>query len=256
MAGRSPRLGVSLAMCAVLAAAVGLQSARASRSTLPDGFVYLRDIAPGIAQDMRYATPNNVIGRTLRGYQVGACILRRRAALALKSAHEALKQSGLGLMVFDCYRPARAVADLVTYTQEADDRRSIYHPALPAGQLIDEGYIAKRSGHSTGLAVDLTLVRLSNPAVPGNQPAPSCGGPRSATEADMGTGFDCFDPLAWAGAEVSPEQAANRGRLKDAMTAQGFAAYPREWWHFSLPPKNDMERQAFDFEIVRGPAQR
>src|ERR1051325_3616464 len=77
---------------------------------LPVGFVYLRDIDHAIAQDMRYAGPNNFTGAPLPGYDAAECVLREPAARALAAVRADLAPQGLGLKVYDCSRPARAVA--------------------------------------------------------------------------------------------------------------------------------------------------
>jgi D-alanyl-D-alanine dipeptidase len=216
---------------------------------MPPEFVPLTSVAPDVAQDMRYATSVNFLGRPVRGYHSGTCIVRRRTALALAAASAALRPQGYGLKVYDCYRPVRAVRDLVRYAETgAAASHSVYHPTVPRRALLAEGYVARQSGHSTGLAVDVTLFHLA--ARP--QPPPEravCGGPRLPDEADMGTGYDCFDPAAWIDARTGAEAAANRMRLKSAMEAAGFRPYAREWWHFSLPPRDEAERRPFDFPV-------
>lgn len=226
---------------------VAAAEAHSKREDLAQGFVRLSQVAPGIAQDMRYATRNNVLGRPLTGYSAGACILRRRAAEALAKAQNALEALGYGLMVFDCYRPARAVRDLVEYSRGQKKPSAPYHPKIDGPSLLAQGYVAERSGHSTGLAVDLTLIHLDAQKRTVDQP--SCGGPWSAQEADMGTGFDCFDPMAGDRASPAPAQAKRRAILREAMTGAGFSPYAAEWWHFSLPPRDPSERQAFDFAV-------
>lgn len=218
-----------------------------SQPPLPSGFVRLSGVAPGIAQDMRYATRNNVLARPLAGYEAGVCVVRSRTAKALAAAQAALEPQGYGLMVFDCYRPARAVQDLVRYSQSRASASAPYHPRVTGPGLLTQGYVATRSGHSTGLAVDLTLIHLdSRKHVAGR---PDCGGPWSAQEADMGTGFDCFDPQAGDRATLTPSQTQHRAMLRDAMNAAGFVPYAAEWWHFSLPPRDAAERQAMDFSV-------
>jgi zinc D-Ala-D-Ala dipeptidase len=196
---------------------------------------------------MRYAARANVLLRPLAGYLAGSCILRSRAAAALAKAQAALEPQGYGLMVFDCYRPVRAVQELVRYSQAQSGPVAPYHPRVSGPGLLTQGYVATRSGHSTGLAVDLTLIYLDKRAIPVGQP--DCGGPWGAQEADLGTGFDCFDPQAGDKAALTPDQTKRRALLREAMIAAGFAPYAAEWWHFSLPPRTAAERQAFDFDV-------
>jgi D-alanyl-D-alanine dipeptidase len=224
---------------------------------LPGDFVYLRDVDPTILQDIRYASANNFTGRRLAGYEAGECIVRREVALALSRVQQDLKGRGLSLKMLDCYRPARASRAMLAWSRDGAETASSkrYYPKLNKRDLFGLGYIAAYSGHSTGAAVDLTLVDLSagNSAV--FDPAAAyadCTGPaaRRAPEAsiDMGTGYDCFDALSHTrAAAISAEQRKWRQTLIAAMTRQGFANYFREWWHFSLPRAGGT---AFDFPIA------
>src|SRR5712672_1650515 len=132
----------------------------AGAQTMPGGFVFLRDIDPTIIQDIRYAGSNNFVGRPLAGYGAGECVVKRPVALALKNIQQELAKQKLSLKMFDCYRPARAVADMVVWSRNgketAAERR--YNPAFRKADLFRLGYIATHSGHSTGSALDLTLV--------------------------------------------------------------------------------------------------
>src|SRR5438094_6195775 len=135
----------------------------ACAQTLPGSFAYLRDIDPTIIQDIRYAGSNNFVGRPLSGYAAGECVVKRPVALALKNIQQELAKQKLSLKMFDCYRPARAVADMVAWSRNgretAAERR--YNPAFRKADLFRLGYIATYSGHSTGKALDLTLVDLT-----------------------------------------------------------------------------------------------
>src|SRR5512141_3353050 len=130
--------------------------------TLPGGFVFLRDIDPSIIQDIRYAGANNFVGRRLSGYDAAECVVKREVGLALQRAQRELAPKRLSLKMLDCYRPARAVHDMVVWAQNgretSAERR--YNPAFSKKDLFRLGYIAEHSGHSTGAAVDLTLVDL------------------------------------------------------------------------------------------------
>jgi zinc D-Ala-D-Ala dipeptidase len=224
---------------------------------LPPGFVYLRDVDPSIAQDIRYATPDNFTGHPLPGYGAGECILRREAAVALKRVQEELAREKLSLKVYDCYRPIRTVRAMAAWAHDGNDdpgtRR--FYPALLKRNLFALGYISAQSRHSTGTAVDLTLIRLPEAPAARFDPAARygpCTGPagRRAPDnsLDMGTGFDCFDLRSYGNSSaVSPEQRRWRGVLHDTMRRHGFASYFREWWHFSF--YGAPEPRAYDFEI-------
>ena len=174
---------------------------RAADSLLVD----VRTIEPGIAVDMRYATANNFTGAPLPGYTANRAYLRREAAAALAGVQRAIGSRGLGLKVFDAYRPARATEAMVEWTKRAN-----------RADLLRDGYIASRSRHNLGVAVDLTLIDLG-----------------TGRELDMGTPFDTFSAAAHT-ANASGQPRANRQLLKQAMEREGFANYDQEWWHFSF----------------------
>ena len=229
----------------------------ASAKGLPGGFVFLRDIDPSILQDIRYAGANNFVGRTLSGYEGAECVVKREVGLALKRAQQELGPQKLSLKMLDCYRPARAVHDMVLWAQNGREtpaeRR--YNPAFGKKDLFRLGYIAKHSGHSTGAAVDLTLVDLKADHSPRFDPVKSyadCTAPASArapeASVDMGTGYDCSDVKAHtAASSITPVQRRWRKMLVAAMAKQGFVNYSKEWWHFSLP---GAAGPAYDFPIT------
>jgi D-alanyl-D-alanine dipeptidase len=227
---------------------------------LPGDFVYLRDIDPSILQDIRYATANNFTGRKLAGYEAGECVVRREVAAALARVQADLKPRGLSLKMLDCYRPARASRAMLAWSKDPTETPASrrYYPRANKRELFGLGYIAAYSGHSTGAAVDLTLVDLSverNAAFDLNASYADCTAPadKRAPEGsiDMGTGYDCFDTVSHTrAAQITPEHRKWRQTLVAAMTKQGFANYFREWWHFSLPVAG---RSAFDFPIQRRP---
>ena len=235
--------------------AILLPAAVGAAERLPEGFVYLRDVAPSIIQDMRYAGADNFTGRPLPGYDAPECVLRRDVAEALKRVQADLEKQSLGLKVYDCYRPARAVAAFARWAKSAGDGATKrFYPALEKRNLFAQGYIAAHSRHSTGTAVDLTLVRLGAPpatAFDRNAVYGPCTEPaaqRAPDNAiDMGTGFDCFDDKSHtASSAISAEQKRWRLKLLAAMRARGFHNYFREWWHFSFGAR---PAQGYDFPI-------
>jgi D-alanyl-D-alanine dipeptidase len=208
----------------------------AAGQVLPAGFVYLADIDASIAQDLRYARSGNFTGKPVPGYRTPECVLEQRTASALAAVQARLKPEGFGLQVYDCYRPHRATAAFMRWVRQSTaSATSRYHPAIPRSKLIELGYIADRSSHSTGASVDLTLVRLT-PSGTANAPSADSGcGTRPDGSIDMGSGFDCFDPLSHSGSRrLTRGQAAARSTLAKAMAAKGFRGYSREWWHFTF----------------------
>ncbi|WP_434920058.1 M15 family metallopeptidase [Bradyrhizobium sp. HKCCYLS3077] len=233
--------GALLRLIAILLA--GLVPAAAE--PLPGDFVYLRDVDSSIAQDIRYAGANNFVGRPLKGYEAAECVVTRDVARRLKAIQAELRPRGLSLKMLDCYRPARAVADMLAWsqdgTQSAAGRR--YNPAIAKSDLFRLGYIAARSSHSTGAALDLTLMELAADTGVAFDPAKDyadCTAPAALRapegSVDMGTGFDCSDIKSHTAARgLTPEQRRWRNELVTAMARQGFVNYAKEWWHFSLP---------------------
>jgi len=233
----------------------------ASAGEMPKNFVYLADIDPTIQQDMRYASANNFIGKVVPGYAAPECVLVKPAAEALKRVQADVRAKGFTLKVYDCYRPARAVAAFVDWAKEPDDRKAktIYYPNLPKSALFPD-YIATRSGHSRGATLDLTLVPIDTAQAVGaddREPKP-CTAPQVEHAPDgslaMGTTFDCFDLKSHTIVPgLTDEERANRSILVDAMTAQGFKNYANEWWHYTLEGEPYPDT-IFDFPIEARPA--
>jgi D-alanyl-D-alanine dipeptidase len=211
-----PRTLVTLLFASAVSAALA--------SELPPGFVRLADVAPQIAQDMRYAGANNFTGAPVRGYKAPQCWLRAEAAQALARAQTDAKAHGFGLVVYDCYRPRRAVGAFVDWSRSADQAtKPSYYPNVEKWSLFARGYIAEKSTHSTGLAVDLGVKGW-----------------------DFGTPFDFFDRRSWTKARMPAKAHERREALVALMRRHGFTNYPREWWHFALPgaegaPSYDVE---------------
>lgn len=222
------------------------------------GLVDLAAVDSTILRDIRYGQAHNFVGRPVRGYLEPLCLLTRRAATALRDAQRALRPRGYTLKVYDCYRPARAVADFARWAGDAADQRmkAEFYPRVDKSTLFEDGYLAHRSGHSRGSTVDLTVVRLPSapqPAYRPGQPLVACYAPVGERFADnsidMGTGYDCFDTLAHTlDPRVTGVQCANRLLLRNAMTAAGFTDYRGEWWHYTL---NDEPYPStyFDFPV-------
>jgi D-alanyl-D-alanine dipeptidase len=232
----------SLLCCVFATCFAGAAENAAASGKLPGGYVYLREIEPTIIQDMRYATAANFTQAPVPGYKAGECIVLREAAEGLKLIQADLRMRGLSLKVYDCYRPVRAVKSFMRWVGEPEAAGSErQRPRTERSDLVKLGYISASSIHSKGAAIDLTLVALPAAAIPPFDPKGTygpCNGIKAEREPDngldMGTSFDCFDPMsATASAEIAPEQAGNRKMLVDAMTARGFKNYAREWWHFT-----------------------
>jgi zinc D-Ala-D-Ala dipeptidase len=171
----------------------------------------VRQIDSSIVVDLRYSTFNNFTGAPLPGYVANRAYLRRETAAALARVQRKLRPQGLGIKIFDAYRPVRATTAMVEWTERAN-----------RGDLLTDGYIASRSRHNLGLAIDLTLIELA-----------------TGTELEMGTPFDTFSAGAHT-ANATGIAATNRQKLKAAMESEGFANYDKEWWHFSFNVPNPL----------------
>ena len=137
-------------------------------------------------------------------------------------------------MIYDAYRPQRAVRHFVRWAYDEDDKRmqEEFYPEFKKKILmVDQGYIARNSSHCRGSAVDLTLTDME-------------GNPL-----DMGTGFDYFGKKAWHGAKgITEEQENNRELLKSVMENHNFRCFEKEWWHYKLLGEPFTEK-GFDFPV-------
>ena len=209
---RSSRLAFGLLVGACAGSAPASRSVEAPPAEIaPDAvaeslLVDVRSVDSTIQVDARYATANNFTGAPLPGYDAPRALLRREVAAALGRVQRRLRAQGLGLKVFDGYRPVRATLAMVEWAT---------HTGRP--ELVDDGYIARRSRHNMGVAVDLTMVELETGA-----------------EVPMGTPFDTFSPEAHT-AKAEGDVRRHREALVRAMESEGFTNYEKEWWHFSYP---------------------
>ena len=220
------------------------------------GFVPLADVDATIQQDMRYATNYNFVGRRIDGYRDPACILHRRAAKALKRAQNRVNDQGYTLKVYDCYRPQRAVDHFVRWSENSSQRmKREFYPRVDKARVFDLGYVARRSGHSRGSTVDLTLVKLPAKTQPQWSREEfglvSCTAPRRRRFPDnsigMGTSYDCFDTRSHT-FNSRGNVRENRLLLRRTMEDAGFAPYDNEWWHFTLRDERYPDRY-FDFPV-------
>jgi len=198
------------------------------------GFVDAATAVQGIVVDMRYFGSHNFVGTRIDGYEAPRCLLTRQAATALAAVESDLESRGLGLKVFDCYRPARAVAHFVRWARDLADLqgKAEFYPEADKRNLFKEGYIASRSGHSRGSTIDITLVTRQD-----------------GRDLDMGSPFDFFGPRSWPSYRGVSEEARNhRALLAGAMRRRGFGPYEREWWHFTLA-REPFPNTYFDFAV-------
>jgi D-alanyl-D-alanine dipeptidase len=206
----------------------------ASSADLPDGFDYVDRHLPGLIIELKYFSDDNFVGRPVEGYHANRAILTLPAIQALAEVQKELNAFGLGIKIYDAYRPQQSVDHFVRWSADeaALGTKPGYYPNVPKKELFELGYIDKRSGHSRGSTVDLTLVDL-----------------RTGKELDMGSAFDLFDPLSWpTAAGPASAQRAHRLLLSAVMRQHGFKPYPKEWWHFTLA-NEPFPDTYFDFPV-------
>ncbi|HXH30362.1 MAG TPA: M15 family metallopeptidase [Bacteriovoracaceae bacterium] len=200
----------------------------------PD-FVSLRETCPGIILQMDYATKDNFTGSVVTGYLRAEALMAKVPAKALCRVQKSAKKLGVALKIFDSFRPVKAVKFFQAWAQKPEDdqaRKALYYPTFTRRQLFEQGFIANKSSHSRGGAVDLTLVDLE-----------------SGKELDMGSAFDFFDDLSnTESPRIGPQQLANRMLLKKLMEKEGFRNFSQEWWHYSFKPEPFPETY-FDFDV-------
>lgn len=181
--------------------------------------VELKQITPSIRYDLRYAGSNNFVGKPMYPAGTACTYLRRDPALALKRAQAELAENGLGLKIWDAYRPYSVT---VAFWKLIGDERYVANPA-------------KGSGHNRGIAVDLTLIRLD-----------------TGEELPMGTGFDHFSDTAHQNFTQLPEEMLqNRQLLRTTMEKNGFRPYAEEWWHYSWPEPQRFEVLDIPFQKLK-----
>jgi D-alanyl-D-alanine dipeptidase len=206
-----------------------------------DDFVFVDELVPGIRWDAKYATWDNFTGKPVDGYLANRIVGTRALCVALERAQEKAESQGFGLVLWDGYRPQRAVDCFLRWAEQPDDgpTKRRHHPSISRAEMFEQGYVAVRSGHSRGSTVDLTLHHLD-----------------SLQLAAMGGHHDLMDPVSHHGAPgVTREEARNRECLASIMESCGFHRYDSEWWHYTLRGEPYPDTY-FDFPITGGCAPR
>lgn len=181
--------------------------------------VDLEKAIPGLVLDIRYATTNNFTGERI--YDMAKAYARRPVAESLKRVQEALRTRGLGVKIFDAYRPYRATVKFYEVYRDTTYVASPY----------------RGSRHNRGCALDLTLIDL-----------------KSGKELEMPTGYDSFSRTAWPSTPVAdPHVRKNREMLIDIMEKNGFRVNASEWWHYDFRGWINFEVLDIDFEELQAP---
>src|SRR5258705_7952788 len=181
--------------------------------------IELKTLMPSLKYDLRYATTNNFMHRLMYPQKTNVTFLRLPAAISLQKVQQELNEKGLGLKIFDAYRPYSVT---VKFWELIKDERYVANPA-------------KGSGHNRGIAVDLTIFNL-----------------KTGEELNMGTGFDNFTNTAHQTFTDLPEEVLqNRGLLRTTMEKYGFKAFDTEWWHYFLNNGDKFEILDIDFKKLK-----
>ena len=199
-----------------------------------DKFVNISDYIDNIILEIRYYSTYNFVGKRIDGYKYPVALLTKEAAESIKIVNEKLNKKGYCLKVYDAYRPSKSVDHFVRWAKDIDDikMKDIFYPNVDKSKLFELGYIAKRSSHSRGSSVDVTLVDM-----------------KSGKELDMGSPFDYFSEMSHPSCKnISVEQYNNRKMLNYFMTSNGFIALDTEWWHYTLADEPYPDTY-FDFDV-------
>ena len=204
---------------------------------MKNDFVWVDEFVPGIRWDAKYATWDNFTGKPVVGYQANRIVGTRALCAALERARENAASLGFGLLLWDGYRPQRAVDYFLHWSKQPEDGRTKlrHYPHIDRPAMFEKGYVAARSGHSRGGAVDLTLYHLATGEL-----------------APMGGDHDLMDALSHHETPgITEVEAKNRRYLRLLMEASGFDPYDREWWHYSLRHE-PYPNTYFDFPVAVG----
>ena len=184
------------------------------------------------AYDIRYYSSYNFTGNRINGYKAPVAYMTKEGANALAIAAADLRKQGYRLLIWDTYRPQKAVDNFVTWINNPNDEGDkSFYPTLKKSDLLKGQYIMAKSGHSRGSTVDLTLIKKDGSFV------------------DMGGTFDLFSEISHPDyKKLTREQKKNRKILHNAMIKAGFQGIDSEWWHFTL--KNEPYPDTyFDFDV-------
>lgn len=204
---------------------------------MEEGFVFLDEALCGFRWDAKYATWDNFTGKPVDGYELNRIVGTTALAGALLEAQARAGALGYGLLLWDGYRPQRAVDCFLRWAAQPEDglTKERHYPNIARSEMVSKGYVAPRSSHSRGSAVDLTLYRLDT----GEQVA-------------MGGGFDFMDVCSHHAAKgIAPDASQNRRLLCALMEGSGFEPFACEWWHYTLRDEPYPDRY-FDFPIAGG----
>lgn len=195
-------------------------------------FAEISSVIDDAAYDIRYYSSNNFTGAKIDGYKAPRAYLTKEALAALAIAAEDLRSQGYRLLIWDSYRPQKAVDNFVRWINNPNDEGDkTFYPQLQKSNLLAGMYIMEKSGHTRGSTVDLTIIKKDGGFV------------------DMGGTFDLFSEISHPDyQDLTDEQKRNRQILRDAMVKAGFNPLDSEWWHFTLKDEPYKDTY-FDFDV-------
>jgi D-alanyl-D-alanine dipeptidase len=200
-----------------------------------DDFVFVDELVSGVRWDSKYATWDNFTGKPVDGYVANRIVGTGALCAALERARDGAASLGFGLLLWDGYRPQRAVDCFLRWSKQSEDGRTKlrHYPNIDRTEMFENGYVATKSGHSRGSTVDLTLYHLATGEL-----------------APMGGDHDLMDPISHHGTkEIRQVEARNRHILCSIMNDSGFISYDCEWWHYTLKHE-PYPNTYFDFPIT------
>lgn len=225
------------------------------------GFVDIHDIDPTIQVSVRYATNENFVGKPVDGYKKPILLLTKQAAQALKKAQQKFKKDGYSLVIYDAYRPQKAVDHFYRWSKDSKDqlKKDQYYPRVDKTKVLELGYVAtSRSGHTRGSTVDLTIIKTSQTVHDVKELDRKLLDGYTVKflddgTIDMGSSFDIFDVAShYDNNLIARSYKTLRTYLKNIMEKSGFKNYAEEWWHFTLknePYPADKDSSYFNFDI-------
>lgn len=202
---------------------------------MKEDFIFVDEFVPGIRWDAKYATWDNFTGKPVGGYVANRIVGTRALCAALERAQKEAADRGFGLLLWDGYRPQRAVDQFLHWSKQPEDGRTKlrHYPNLGRAEVFEKGYVAAKSDHTRGSAVDLTLYHLATGEL-----------------APMGGDHDLMDSISHHGTtEISAVEASHRRHLRSIMDSAGFKSYEPEWWHYTLKEEPYPDTY-FDFPIT------
>lgn len=228
----------------------------ALEKTLPKGFVYLDEIDSSIQFSLRYLGNDNFIGKPIEGYLAERIIMTESAAEALRKAQKLFKKDGYSIVVYDSYRPHTAVNHFVRWSQDLADQamKALFYPRINKSDVFDLGYLSKKSGHSRGSTIDLSLISKDETL---KKAIPTRRILKENVEifflddgtVDMGSSFDLLDEAShYQNTLINDQHFTRRTYLKEIMESCNFKPYTKKWWHFTLNDEPFPDTY-FDFPI-------